>query len=734
LAAGTSDPELVTGLAAPGRTVLLFPGQGSQRAAAGAALYRDEPVFADALDDVLAHFAPHLGLPLRDILFAAEGDERAALLHRTRYTQPALFALEVALFRLLDHWGVVPDLLIGHSVGELAAAHVAGVLDLPDACALVAARGRLMDELPDGGAMVAVEAGEDDVLRVLGLLGEPADGTAGVAAVNGPAATVISGDEDAVLRAAEEFRRQGRRTRRLTVSHAFHSARMDGMLDAFREVAEGLTYAEPRIPVISNLTGELAPAAELCSPEYWVRHVRGAVRFMDGVRSLVAEGATTFLEAGPGGVLSALVPACLPEDGPGASGVTAIPLLPKGRPEAASVVAALARLHVRAVPVDWSAGHEGTAARHVDLPTYPFQHERFWPRPSARKGEDGALTGSDAFWDLVGTADAPSVASLLGLDEQAPLGDVLPALSAWRARRDQEASAARHHYRVAWQPLALPARIRLSGSWLLVVPDDPALTETAAAVERALAEHGAETTVVRIAAGAGRAELAERLPAGTTGVLSLLALTDLPHPDHAPLGAGLALTLTLLQALGDTGSRARLWCVTSGAVAAGQDTPPSPTQARVWGLGRVAALEHPDRWGGLVDLPERLDPAALRGLCACLGGVDGVDTGHGDGTADGLAGEDQIAVRPSGLLGRRLTAAPAGAPASGGRVVPGDDADTSDDADTGGDDTSGRQVTSGAVPAPTGWRPRGTVLVTGGTGGIGGHVARWLAREGAGHL
>ncbi|MFU0240847.1 type I polyketide synthase, partial [Streptomyces scabiei] len=725
LAAGTSDPDLVTGLAAPGRTVLLFPGQGSQRAAAGAALYRDEPVFADALDDVLAHFAPHLDLPLRDILFAAEGDERAPLLHRTRYTQPALFALEVALFRLLDHWGVVPDLLIGHSVGELAAAHVAGVLDLPDACALVAARGRLMDELPDGGAMVAVEAGEDDVLRVLGLLGEAADGTVGIAAVNGPAATVISGDEDAVLLAAEEFRRQGRRTRRLTVSHAFHSARMDGMLDAFREVAEGLTYAEPRIPVISNLTGELAPAAELCSPEYWVRHVRGAVRFMDGIRRLADEGATTFLEAGPGGVLSALVPACLPEDGPG---VAAVPLLPKGQPEGASVVAALARLHVRAVDVDWTAGHGDTAAPHVDLPTYPFQHERFWPRPAARKDADGAPTDSDAFWDLVGTADAPSVASLLGLDERAPLGDVLPALSAWRARRDQEAAAARHHYRVAWQPLALPARIRLSGSWLLAVPDDPAVTETAAAVERALAEHGAETTVVRIGAGTGRAELAGRLPAGVTGVLSLLALTDLPHPDHPPLGAGLALTLTLLQALGDTGSRARLWCVTAGAVAAGQDTPPSPAQARVWGLGRVAALEHPDRWGGLVDLPERLDPAALRGLCACLCGVAGVDAGHGDGTTDGLAGEDQIAVRPSGLLGRRLTAAPQSLPASSGRVTGGHDAATGDDA------VPGHQVTSGAAAAATGWRPRGTVLVTGGTGGIGGHVARRLAREGAEHL
>ncbi|WP_286248500.1 type I polyketide synthase [Streptomyces graminofaciens] len=728
LATGTPAPELVTGLAAPGRTVLLFPGQGSQRAAAGAALYRDEPVFADALDDVLTHLAPHLDLPLRDLLFAAEGTEQALLLNRTRYTQPALFALEVALFRLLGHWGVAPDVLIGHSVGELAAAHVAGVLDLPDACALVAARGRLMDELPEGGAMVAVEAGEDEVLRVLGALAD--DGTVGIAAVNGPTATVISGDEDAVLGAAEEFRRQGRRTRRLTVSHAFHSARMDGMLDAFREVAEGLSYAEPRIPVISDLTGEPASAAELCSPEYWVRHVRGTVRFMDGVRHLVAEGATTFLEAGPGGVLSALVPACLPEDTPGAPGVAAIPLLPKQQPEAASVVAALARLHVRAVPVDWSAGRGDAPDRHVDLPTYPFQHERFWPRPAEGRSTSGT-DGSDAFWDLVGTADVPSVASLLGLDEEAPLGDVLPALSAWRSRRDDESAAARHRYRVDWQPLAVPARTRLSGTWLLAVPDDPAVTETSDAVERALAEHGAETSVIRVGVGVGRAELAGMLPAGATGVLSLLALTDRPDPDHAPLGAGLALTLTLLQALGDTGSRARLWCVTSGAVRAGggMDTPPSPAQARVWGLGRVAALEHPDRWGGLIDLPERLDPAALRGLCACLGAAGDADT------TTGLAGEDQIAVRPSGLLGRRLVPAPRvteGTQAAGAGA-PAVEEDAPAPAE-GAPAVKGRVASDDAVPSPTGWRPHGTVLVTGGTGGIGRHVARWLAREGAGHL
>ncbi|WP_405812824.1 SDR family NAD(P)-dependent oxidoreductase [Streptomyces sp. NBC_01390] len=712
LAAGSPAPELVTGLAAPGRTALLFPGQGSQRAAAGAELYRDEPAFADALDDVLAHLAPHLDVPLRDILFAAEGTEQALLLNRTRYTQPALFAVEVALFRLLGHRGVVPDLLIGHSVGELAAAHVAGVWDLSDACALVAARGRLMDELPEGGAMVAVEAGEEDVLCVLGDL--PDGGTACVAAVNSPTATVISGDEEAVLVAAEEFRRQGRRTRRLPVSHAFHSARTDGMLDAFREVAEGLSYAEPRIPVVSDLTGAPASAAELCSPDYWVRHVRGTVRFMDGVRHLVAEGATTFLEAGPGGVLSALVPACLPQDSPGVPAVVAIPLLPKRQPEAPSVVAALARLHVRGVPVDWSAGHGQAPDRHVDLPTYPFQHERFWPRPAEGRSTSGS-DGSDAFWDLVGTADVPSVASLLGLDETAPLGDVLPALSAWRSRRDDESAAARHRYRIDWQPLGMPARPRMSGTWLLAVPDDPAVTETADAVERALAEHGADVSVIRVGAGTGRAELAGRLPAEAAGVLSLLALTDLPDPHHEPLGAGLALTLTLLQALGDAGGRARLWCVTSGAVQAGQDAAPSPAQARVWGLGRVAALEHPDRWGGLVDLPERLDPAALRGLCACLGSA-------GDaGTTAGPAGEDQIAVRASGLFGRRLV--PAARVAEG--TYPAGADDPAPDSLGAADD---------ALRSVTGPRPHGTVLVTGGTGGIGRHVARWLAREGAGHL
>ncbi|MBH0247400.1 acyltransferase domain-containing protein, partial [Streptomyces cavourensis] len=278
--------------------------------------------------------------------------------HRRR-TQPALFALETALFRLVRHWGVRPDLLMGHSIGELAAAHAAGVLELPDACALVAARGRLMDELPEGGAMVAVEATEDEVRRALldDRTGHPTpereaerDGV-DIAAVNGPASVVLSGDADAVRRLAGAFRSRGRRTRRLSVSHAFHSARMDGMLDAFRDVAESLTYHAPGIEIVSNLTGRTATAAELCSPDHWVRHVRGTVRFLEGARRLRAEGATTYVEIGPGGVLSGMLHGCLsdpepdagfgrdlgptstptPAPDPGDTGT--VPLLRDGRPD-----------------------------------------------------------------------------------------------------------------------------------------------------------------------------------------------------------------------------------------------------------------------------------------------------------------------------------------------------------------------------------------------------------------
>jgi acyl transferase domain-containing protein/acyl carrier protein len=637
LTVASALPDVVSGRVTDGAVGFVFPGQGSQRVGMGRELYESYTAFAESFDHVCRHFRGEMGANLRAVVFGEAGADVG--LDETLWAQAGLFAVEVALVELLRSFGVVPDVVLGHSLGELAAAQVAGVLSLEDACRLVEARGGLMQRLPPG-AMAALQASEAEVAELLA----DRDGQVSLAAVNSPSQAVISGDVAVVSDLAQRWAERGHQARRLDVNYGFHSSLVEPILEELEEVAASLDFEAPRLSLVSNVSGAVA-SDEIGSPRYWVEHTRQTVRFAQGVEAMLAQDVSTIIEVGPGAHLSALVDEVVDCDSE-QEDVGTVPVLRHDGDEATSLARALAQGWVRGLNVDWSAAFEGTQA--VDVPTYAFQRRHYWPRRRRRSVNLGLPAGLP------------------------PADDGL--LADWR-------------YRVSWRPMPRGEAAPLSGRWVLVSSEASAdgLADWCAA---ALRSGGAEVMTVSLSSDelTSRQAVAARLgqacgAEAPSGVLSLVGMDE--HELATGVSRGLAAAVALTQAVGDAEITGRLWCLTQGAVAIDSaDERVSAIQAQVWGLGRVAALEAPQLWGGLVDLGEVLDDRMAGQLCAVLA------------TA---VTEDQIALRSSGAWVRRLVHA--------------------------------------QLPGSTeGWTTSGTALVTGGTGALGRWVSAWLVGCGVEHV
>ncbi|WFE93459.1 type I polyketide synthase [Micromonospora sp. WMMD987] len=671
LTRGENDPGLVTGTVdLPGRLVWVFPGQGWQWVGMGRELLDTSPVFAARIAECAAALEPWTDWSLSAVL---RGETSADLLERVDVLQPAGFAVMVGLAAVWSSVGVRPDAVLGHSQGEIAAACVAGALSLPDAARVVALRSQaIAGKLSGRGGMASVALAEQDVL---GRLASWA-GRIEVAAVNSPSSVVVAGDADALDEALEFLSGQGVRVRRVAVDYASHSWHVEDIRQTLADVLTGIDARTPEIPFYSTVTGDWIRDAGIVDGDYWYRNLRSQVGFGPAVADLVAQGHGVFVELSAHPVL--VQPITEITDG------LVVGTLRRDDGGPRRLLTSMAELFVRGVAVDWSTLLPPVPAR-VELPTYAFDHRHYWLH-EADQDTDGAdpADGADAdFWAALERPDLDSLAELLDVastDQRGALDTVAPVLADWRRRRRAMSTAEKLRYQVTWQPLDREAAGVPAGRWLVVVPAgqraDALLTE--------LAGQGLDTTLLEVdAPDRTRERLGGRLatvPAGDdlAGVLSLLALEPGSPTEVA------AATLALVQALGDRGVTAPLWCLTRGAVNIGiQDAVTAPAQAALWGLGRAVALERPDRWGGLVDLPASTDPRTAQSLLGVLNAAD----------------EDQLAIRRSGTYRRRLVRKPVPEPVAGAR-----------------------------------WQPHGTVLVTGGAEGLGRHAAAWLAQAGVDRL
>ncbi|MEW2395135.1 type I polyketide synthase, partial [Streptomyces sp. NPDC046862] len=681
--AGLAEGGLPTGVvrgtaAGPARVVLVFPGQGAQWAGMSVDLLDSSTVFAGRMAECEAALAPFTDWTLTDVL---RSPDAAALLERVDVVQPVLWAVMVSLAELWRSCGVRPDAVIGHSQGEIAAAVVAGGLSLEDGARVVALRSRALLSVSGRGGMLSVSAPADTVREHI----VPWQDRIAVAAVNSPGTVVVAGDTGALEELRTACERDGIRARRVAVDYASHTPQMDAVEDRLAELLAPVRPRSSDVAFHSALTGGRLDTTEL-DAGYWYRNLRHTVRFEQAVRALLDTGHTLFIEVSPHPVLvSALQQSIDATDDGTAAALGTLRRGEGGRPE--RFVEALAEAYVHGATVDWPALYGGSGTR-LDLPTYPFQRTRYWPE--AIPGVPVADPAHEEFWRAVEEQDAAGLATTLALgDEEPALRTVLPALASWRRGRRERATVDAWRYGVEWRALSDPAvPAALPGTWLVVVPEAFAGDPDLVAVADAVRERAGRGVLLTVAPDDGVDTLADRirtaLDGDLAGVLTLVGIDTSPHPAAAVVPAGLAMTLTLVRALAAADAAAPLWCLTRGAVGVADDSGPAhPLQYAVWGLGRCAAVEVPDNWGGLVDLP---------------GAVDAVTIGRLLGVLAGATGEDQVALRPGGAFVRRLVRVAAPAPGRGG------------------------------------WSPRGTVVVTGGTGALGAHAARWLAREGAEHL
>ncbi|MFI6697454.1 type I polyketide synthase [Streptomyces sp. NPDC050509] len=674
VAEGTAPSGAARGGGITPRPVFVFPGQGSQWVGMARELLSSSTAFASRMSECAAALSSFVEWSLLDVLDDADA------LARVDVVQPALWAVMVSLAEVWRSYGVEPAAVVGHSQGEIAAAVVAGGLSLRDGARVAALRSRAIGTVLAGrGGMVSVASPVDDVRRRI----EASGAAVAVAAVNGPSSTVVSGTPEALDALLARCERDGIRASRVAVDYASHSSQVDEVRE---RVLTDLAPVEPgafTVPFLSTVTGEWLEGGRGPDAEYWVRNLRQTVRFEEAIRALAGSGFGAFVECSAHPVLTASMRETLESAG---SDAVVVGSLRRDDGGARRVLTSLGEAFVHGVPVDWTQAYTRSGARRVDLPTYAFQHERFWWAPDdAPAPEDSAADG--AFWQAVEGGDAEALAGALEVDD-ASLAQVLPALKSWRQRQRVTSTVDGWRYRTRWAPVSTARRPTLSGTWLLVAPEGCA-AEVVGPTAAAVRDHGGDVVTVELPAGAARDRIADLLRSVRAeggaygGVLSLLSLADGPPVETGVPRAGLTGALALFQALGDAGVNGPLWYLTRGAVAvADTDRAGVPTQRMVWGLGRIVALEHPERFGGLVDLPERWDTHTGRLLAAVLAGAEG---------------EDQVAIRPSGTFARRLARAPRPDPRAQ-------------------------------------WHPRGTVLVTGGTGALGGRVARWLARSGAAHV